>query len=232
MIIGGLATMPSRRQTAALAIKSILPNVDRLYVYLDRFAGTPAYVSHPKIVLLRSQDFGCIGANGKLLGLASAGPEDFYICFDDDNVYPRDFSLRLRLMLMALNRPAAVGIHGSLLTPGMVNFLKQRTVFHFAGRRLRPRSVDVLATNGCLFRAGDLRFDVRQWSAINMVDLNFSLESARRDVELWLVPQCKGWVRPLEEAQDDSIFQSLVRDDSRQTELARQLLALRSSRSQ
>jgi len=89
---------------------------------------------------------------------------------------------------MALNRSAAVVIHGSLHAPGVVNFLKQRTVFHFAGRRLRPRSVDVLATNGCLFR-------------------------------------------PLEEAQDDSIFQSLVRDDSRQTELARQRLAFRSGRS-
>ncbi|MCP9785201.1 hypothetical protein [Cyanobium sp. N5-Cardenillas] len=83
----------------------------------------------------------------------------------------------LRLMLMALNPSAAVAIHGSLHAPGMVNFLKQRTVFHFAGRRLRPRSVDVLATNGCLFRAGDLRFDVRHWLAINMVDLNVSLES-------------------------------------------------------
>jgi hypothetical protein len=232
MIIGGLATMPSRRQTAALAIKSILPNVDRLYVYLDRFSGAPACVDHPKIVLLRSQDFGSIGANGKLLGLASARPEDFYVCFDDDNLYPRDFSLRLRLMWMALNRPAAVGIHGSLLAPDMVRFSKQRTVFHFASRRLRPRSVDVLATNGCLFRVGDLRFDVKHWSEINMVDLNFALESARRDVELWLVPQCKGWVRPLQEAQEDSIFKSLEMDDSRQTELARQLLSLTRTQSQ
>lgn len=232
MIIGGLATMPSRRLTAALAIKTILPNVDRLYVYLDRFLETPSYFFHPKIVLLRSQDFGHIGANGKLLGLAAASPNDFYICFDDDNYYPRDFSLRLRLMRMALNRPAAVGIHGSLLDSDMVGFSKQRTVFHFGSRRIRPQRVDVLATNGCLFRAGDIRFDVMHWSEINMVDLNFALESARQYVELWIVPKCAGWVRPLMEGQDDSIFKALVMDDSQQTELARQLLALRKIQSQ
>lgn len=229
MIIGGLATMPSRRDTAALAIRSILPNVDRLYVYLDRFATIPPYVVHPKIVLLKSQDFGVIGANGKLLGLASAKPDDFYVCFDDDNIYPRDFCLRLRLMLLALNRSAAVGIHGSLLPHEFVSFSSQRTIFHFASRRIWPRRVDVLATNGCMFRVGAMQFDVLRWAEINMVDLNFALESARRQVELWIVPKCRNWVRPLKECQEDSIFKSLEKDDSRQTELAYQLQALRQS---
>ncbi|MCP9837598.1 hypothetical protein KBY84_08835 [Cyanobium sp. N.Huapi 1H5] len=229
MIIGGLATMPSRRDTAALAIRSILPNVDRLYVYLDRFTSIPPYVVHPKIVLLKSQDFGVVGANGKLLGLASAKPEDFYVCFDDDNFYPRDFCLRLRLMLLALNRSAAVGIHGSRLHRDLVSFSRQRTIFHFAGRRLRPRRVDVLATNGCMFRVGTMQFDVLRWPEINMVDLNFALESALRRVELWILPQCRHWVRPLKERQEDSIFRALETDDSRQTELARQLLSLRHS---
>lgn len=229
MIIGGLATMPSRRDTAALAIRSILPNVDRLYIYLDRFATIPSYVVHPKIVLLSSQDIGVIGANGKLLGLAFAKPDDFYVCFDDDNLYPRDFCLRLRLMLLALNRCAAVGIHGSLLPHDFISFSRQRTIFHFAGRRIRPRRVDVLATNGCMFRVGAMQFDVLRWSEINMVDLNFALESARRHLELWIVPKCRNWVRPLRECQEDSIFKSLEKDDSRQTELAYQLRALRQS---
>jgi hypothetical protein len=229
MIIGGLATMPSRRDTAALAIKSILPNVDRLYVYLDRFTTVPSYVVHPKIVILKSQDFGAIGANGKLLGLAMAGPDDFYVCFDDDNFYPRDFCLRLRLMLLALNRSAAVGIHGSLLPDDFVSFSRQRTIFHFASRKICPRRVDVLATNGCMFRVGEIQFDVLRWPEINMVDLNFALESARRHVESWILPKCRHWVRPLKECQEDSIFMSLEKDDSRQTELAHQLLALRQS---
>ena len=195
-IVGGLATMPSRGDTAPRAIASILPQVDRLELFLDRFDDLPDFVRHPKVRLHRSQDVGEIGANGKLLGLAEARADDLYVCFDDDNLYPAGFVRWLRAMHRLLPGRVAVGMHGGVFPERFDSFIADQKIDIFYQRQWRPKRVDLLATNGCLFRAGDLRFDVLEWTEVNMVDLNFTEQAIRHEVGLWTVPRRWNWVEP------------------------------------
>jgi hypothetical protein len=86
--------------------------------------------------------------------------------------------------------------------------------------------VDLLGTDSTAFRTSTLHFDVRAWEHVNVVDLSFALLARRDAVPLVAIPRTKGWVQPLAERQLDSIWLGVKRDDTEQTALAQELIAL------
>ena len=46
-LVGGLATMPSREHTPGAALKSVLPQPTRLYIYLDKYERVPERAGQP-----------------------------------------------------------------------------------------------------------------------------------------------------------------------------------------
>lgn len=223
MIVAGMATMPSRRAQAKLAIASFLGQVDRLFLFLDRFE-TPVDIRHPKIVVLRSQDFGDLRANGKLLGLTMCSGPSWYLTVDDDLKYPEDYVERMTAQLSALPRKTVLGVHGSRLKPPVQSYRDDRESIHRAVLRIEHEPVDIIGTDSALFHTDVLKFDVRDWSTVNMVDLNFAIECAKRGLDRKLATRRRFWVEALSENQPDSIYMALKKDDSRQTRLANELL--------
>ena len=223
MVVAGMATMPSRRGDLRTAIGSIIRQVDRLYLFLDRFE-IPVDIRHPKIVVLRSQEFGDLRANGKLLGLTMCSGPCWYFTVDDDIRYPDDYVQRMTLQLAALPRQTVLGVHGSRLKPPMNSYRENRESLHRAQMRTRHEPVDVIGTDSAAFNTEVLNFDVRKWPTVNMVDLNFAIECAKRGIARKLATRRRFWVEALSENQADSIYQGLRKDDSRQTALANELL--------
>jgi len=225
LVVAGMATMPSRRDTFVQALSSILPQVDRLFLFLDRFETLPT-IRHPAVVPLTSQTFGDLRANGKLLGLLMCSPGDLYLTVDNDILYPPDFVERLREGLASGGDRMVVGVHGSVLKPGLTSYWRDRQLAERTSERRMPRRVDVLGTDGAMFSTACLHFDVRSWEHRNMVDLCFALKCARRSLDRIILPRPAGWIRELAVQQPDSISRALQSDDSIQTRLARSLLAL------
>jgi len=223
--VAGMATMPSRRATAQLAVASILPQVSELWLFLDRFDDIPPFARDPRIHILRSQDHGGLHANGKFLGLALNPAECVYFGVDDDIEYPTDYCGRLERYLHRYSGDVAVGVHASILTPPMGSYLRDRTVLHRQSRRRLPTEVDVLGTDSVAFLSSALRFDVRKWPHVNRVDLRFALEARKGGIPLISVPRTHSWLKCLEEAQPDSIYTSLLKSDTDQTTLASELVA-------
>lgn len=224
-LVAGMATMPSRRETAPRALASILPQVDRLWLFLDRFAEVPAYAEHERIRILRSQDLGDLRANGKFAALLFEDEPAVFVGVDDDIAYPRDYCATLARALA--RRPGSVvGVHAAVLPPSPASYAADLEVLHRRSGQARLAGVDLLGSDSLAFRTDTLRFDVREWADVNMVDLSFALEARRRGVPLVMLPRPAHWLHALDENQDDSIWMGVLRDDSRQTELARELVAL------
>ena len=95
MIIAGMATMPSRIHTAPRAILSMLPQVDRLWLYLDGFYDVPDFAKHPKIICEFARDHGGLRAERKFRGLALDEKAEVCVSTDDDLLYPKDYVSRL-----------------------------------------------------------------------------------------------------------------------------------------
>ncbi len=231
LVVAGMATMPTRTNTFKAALRSILPQVDKIYIFLDGFEVIPPEAQHEKIFVARSQDVGDLKANGKLYGLIQTrGIKAYYVCVDDDILYPPDFVLILREQLAKYKGRAVVGVHGSVLHSEVNTYRKDREVYHRRQALERDREVDVLGTDGILFRSDSLWFDVRKWGLTNMVDLNFAIECERLGFKRISVKRSNNWIKHLDQQQPDSIYVQLMKNDEQQTRLAKELLSLSQSK--
>jgi hypothetical protein len=221
-----MATMPSRAETAPRAIASILGQVSRLWLFLDRFESIPDYADDPRVLVLRTQAEGDLRGNGKLLGLALEDEPCTYFAVDDDIEYPVDHCRTLERHLDRYGGRAVVGVHAAHLVHPLTSYRDGLHVLHRRASLARAEDVDVLGADSLALRTSTLRFDVRRWPDVNMIDLSFALEARRRGVPLVAVPRRANWVRALDENQPDSIWIGVLTDDSRQTVLAQELLAL------
>lgn len=221
-----MATMPSRSETAPRAIASILPQVEQLWLFLDRFDSIPTYADDERVRVVRSQDVGDLRASGKLLGLALQEQPCTYFAVDDDVDYPADYCDVLTAHVDRFSGRAAAGVHACLFREPMTSYVNDMKVLHRRSEQGRAVGVDLLGSDSLAFYTGTLRFDVREWRDVNVVDLAFALEARRRAVPLVMIPRRSHWLTALDENQDDSIWMSVVRDDGRQTELAREVMSL------
>lgn len=217
--------MPSRAQTFATALKSILPQVDRLFVFFDKFTTVPAaFTGHAKIVPLSVAEHGDLHGSGKFLGVGLHADPCLYFCFDDDILYPPDY---VAVMTRALNRHyfrAVVGLHGAFFQPPCLSFRRDRKVFHFAAELAVDAHIDILGTGTIAFHTGNFAIDPRAWPHHDMDDLMIAIEAAKREMPRITIRRPKGFLRALAENQSDSLYQSLNRDDSRHTAVMRAAL--------
>lgn len=218
-----MATMPSRSTTAPRAIASILPQIARLWLFLDGFDAVPPYALQERIRVVRSQDLGDIRANGKFAGVALEEAECTFFGVDDDIEYPPDY---VEGLASALERydGAVVGVHAGVLRTPVVSYRDDLKVLHRRSRQTRTAGVDLLGSDSLAFDTRTLRFDPRAWPDLNMVDLSFALEVRPRGIPLVMVQRASHWLRALDENQPDSIWSGLLRDDARQTVLAQSLV--------
>lgn len=225
-IVAGMATMPTRGETAPTAIASVLPQVDRLWLFLDRFEAIPDYARHDKIKILRSQDVGDIRANGKLLGIRLESEPCIFFGVDDDLLYPPNYVATLRGHLAKYDDRVVVGSHGAVLKSRIKTYRSSRRVYGFSRHLLWDHVVDVLGSACVAFSTRVCNFDVKAWTYVNMVDLQFALEARRAGLPMISVRRPRRWITQLAFKQSDSIYLALTKDESRQTELARRLSAM------
>jgi hypothetical protein len=221
-----MATMPSRAETAPRALASILPQVSSLWLFLDRFDAVPEYAQDDRIRVVRSQDVGDLRANGKLLGLALEEEPCTFFPVDDDVEYPSNFCGTLERWLRRYAGPVVVGVHAAILRSPVESYARDGKVLHRRAAQREERQVDLLGTDSLAIRSPELRVDVRDWPDVNMVDLRFALAARKQSLPLVMVPRRAYWLKALDENQQDSIWMSVLRDDSRQTALAQELGAL------
>lgn len=223
--IGGMATMPTRAHTLAIALDSILPQVDRLFLYFDKHERVPDFVAgRPKIVPLLPAQYGPIGGDGKLLGALLMGSPCLYFCFDDDIFYPLGY---VELLASGLERHrfgALVGIHATRFVAPHLSYRRHRQVLHFSAPLASDVPVDEIGAGTLAFHSGRFRVDPRAWRYHTMGDLMVAIEGVRRGLPRIALRRPARFVMPLEEVQHDSLFRKLLQDDSLETAIMRRVL--------
>jgi len=226
-----MATMPSRAVTFPEALRSILPQVDRLYLYLDGHQEVPEASRHDeRIIPIFSRDEPGLAGAGKFLGLERETEPCLYVTVDDDILYPPNYVAYLAARLRAHGSRAVVGVHGSVHHRPLTSYKRNRDIFHFTGQLKFEQTVDALGTGTTMFDTAVLRFDVRRWPQINMSDLDVAIEAAKSRLPMICVARRRNFLQALSNDQPDSIYSAMSRDDSRQTSRALELLALRSAK--
>jgi hypothetical protein len=229
-IVAGMATMPSRAATFPMAFRSIIHQVDRLYLYLDGHQELPEVARNDtRVIPIFSHEEPKLGTAAKFLGLIREPETCLYVGVDDDIKYPPNYVAKLHARIKAHGYRVIVGVHGAVLNRPLTSYLSNRTVFNFANSLQCEQAVDVLGTGTMMFDTVVFRFDVRRWPQLNMSDLNVAVEAAKSGLPMICVARKKYFLFPLARNQSDSAWRALQKDDSRHTSRALELLALKAA---
>ena len=217
--VGSLATIPSRVGMLQQVVKAVLPQVDRLNVYLNGFHSVPGFLQQPKITVVRSQDHGDHGDAGKFFWVDDV--DGYHISFDDDVHYPPDTVDRLVRAVDHYGRRVAVAFHGAVIAPNPWNYYRSRTVYHCTQAVAADIPVHVLGTGSMCFHTGYMQVSRDDFPEPNMADIWFAMLGQQQKVPFLTLQRPKKYIVPM--PVKDSIFgSSRSRDLSRMDTAARQ----------
>lgn len=193
--MGAMASFPPRREALKASLESILTQIDEMVLYLNEYEDVPDFTRHPKIRVVRSQEAkGDLRDNGKFYDL----PKDdhsYVFTFDDDLIYPPDYTRKMIHNIEMLGRSSVVGVHG-VVFPEKANFtkLQQRKVSHFQYAQ-KGHFADLLGTGTTAWHSSRLKVDLDDFGSKGVCDLWFAAATAKRGVPLFSVPREANWLK-------------------------------------
>ena len=219
--------MPSRVDSLKQVVESILPQCEKLGVYLNEYRSVPEFLNDPRIVIARSQDHGDQKDNGKFFFVEQSDFK-YYATIDDDINYPKDYVSRLLRQLKFVGDSDAVGVHGFLLPEEVSSITSNRHVFHFgeAAAFLTPASV--LGTGTTIFNREKWNLKFSEFGQPGMADVWFAIAAKKRAANLWAIPRPKSWMSAIaqptsfENESSASLYDAFKGRDLYQVELLRE----------
>lgn len=188
-IRAGLATIPGREEGLSAVLKSISPQVDEVYVYLNGFKEMPScLLGYDNVFIVEGPD---VGDRGKFISVDQF--DGYYFAIDDDINYPGNYVRRLIDSIERYGRRAVVGWHGSQLKKGFSSYYEQssRRVMTFGGRYDDDHRVHLLGT-GCLaFHTDTIDIRYESFTRANMADIFFALVGQKQKVPFVLAAHRK-----------------------------------------
>ena len=219
-ITASLATIPSRRASLEKVVRCLLPQVDRLNVYLnetpaipgsEEYLEIPDFLNDPKIVAVRSQDtaFGDRGDAGKFYWAGDV--QGYHVICDDDLHYPRDFVQTLIEGVEKYGRKAVVGFHGAVLTDPFTEYYRSRRVYHFSRSLGSDIPVHILASNSLAYHTDTISVSQDDFRSPNMADIWFGLKAQQDQVPMLCLSHPEGWLVDDPLTREDSIYSHSTR---------------------
>lgn len=221
-VIANICSIPSRVDTLAQVVDRILPQVDHLNVFLDKYDTVPEFLTaRPAITVRRSAEFDTdFRDNAKFLDFddrKKTGKPFHYLTLDDDIVYPHDYVRTLVDRLDAFDNRVIAGVHGVVCEEQPSAYFRNRFIYHYRRDALAaPRLVNNLGTGTACFH--DALFDTldpRRWPLGGMVDIFLSLEARQRNIPMLAIDRHAGWLRDFEGARETTTLFSEFHDKER-----------------
>lgn len=217
IISAGLASFPARREKLEQTIASLLPQVDRIYVYLNQYDAIPDFLKHSRITVELGGTDRDLRDNGKFYFVEQA-KAGYFFTVDDDIVYPADYVQRLIRGIEFYERKAIVGVHGTIFAKPIVKYFKGRTVYHFEHELRHDVVVNQLGTGTVAFHTSSIRPALTSFRSTGMADVWLALLAKAKNLPLIVLQRPAGWLRSIG-LDESNLFREYRHDDSQQTRL-------------
>jgi len=203
-VTASLASIPTRRASLEKVVEALLPQVDRLNVYLNGYPDVPPFLKRPSITVERSQDHGDLGDRGKMFWAEKA--QGYYVTCDDDIAYPPDYVSTLIRRIEDHGRRVIVGVHGATLNNTVRHYYRDRTVTHFAESLGADKAVHILGTGTTAWHTATLDVRMADFPEPNMADVWLGLLAQRKKIPMASVARAKKWIGIVPGSQKDTIY--------------------------
>ncbi len=195
-IVAGVASFKKRKEIFKTTIESILPQIDHLYAYLNRYDDVPDYLIHSKITVFRSQDYDDLSANGKIFILDKLH-SCYFFALDDDILYPPDYVKRMISCLNKYNNKVGVVVHGSIFPKQVKWYFERYSLYPFQHALEQDKFVTLIGSGTFAFHTDTLKTKFTDFYGKVMVDLKFSILAKQQRVPLVCISRPKLWLKAL-----------------------------------
>lgn len=203
-VFASLATIPGRERGLERVVEALLPQVDGLGVYLNRYDRVPACLERPKITVARSQVHGDRGDAGKFFWAGSTS--GYQLVCDDDLDYPDGYVERMVEGIEHHGRRAVVGFHGCVLREPVTDYYRSRRLLHFTRGVAADTPVHVLGSGVAGYHVSAIRVRPSDFPAPNMADIWLALLGQRQRVPFVCLRREDGWLTELPGFREISIY--------------------------
>ncbi|MGB0524122.1 MAG: glycosyltransferase [Flammeovirgaceae bacterium] len=198
-IYAGMATIPNRSHILKATVRSIIQQVDKLFIFFNDFDEIPDWINdYGKIVpYLSKQENTNMGDAGKFYGLNKIDEKDFYFfSLDDDCLYPKNYVWHMIDKIEKYDRKAVVGAGGYIMKPEVKHFYSDRqSSWHIYQNNEKDRIVHILHTCLTAWHSTTLDFNYDSCKLPNMGDIWLGIEAQKQSVPMILVQRPGKWVR-------------------------------------
>ena len=193
-IHASMASVPWREDTLQEVVNSILPQVDRLNIYLNSWENIPNYLKSDKINVIKSQDaIGDIGDRGKFYWCEEI--DGLHLTIDDDIIYPNDY-VTSALKALNQNGKSIITYHGSKLISE--KFSEKLTVSHFSKKSEIDQVVDIGGTGVMAYMTSDIKVHFDSFKCDFWADGWMAIQAKEQDVPLIALSHEEGWLKPVD----------------------------------
>lgn len=193
-----LASIPERAHLLRRVVEALLPQVDRLGVYLNDYAIMPAFLRHPRIEV-RGGPFapGPDRGDAGKFAWSMEGEDGIRFTCDDDLDYPPDYCDTLEAAIEWYGRRAVVGFHGVIVRRPVEDYYRDRGVLHYCSALPEDRDVHILGTGALAYHTSTIRVDPDGWPR-NASDVGLGADLQRARVPRVCLAHTAGWLRSME----------------------------------
>jgi hypothetical protein len=194
--IGSMATFPGREKTLEDVIKRLVPQLDRIYIYLNEYKKIPTFLEkYPNVKpVLGADTYGNLNANGKMIFLDYEESDCLVFTLDDDILFPNDYVQIMSSYMAAFNYRAGLTVHGSII-PDVASWYYERT--HVLGARKNlsyHHAINLVGSGTFVFMKNSIPVEFHQFTQDIYVDLALSLAALKNNVPLMAVKRPENWI--------------------------------------
>jgi len=217
--VGGMSSIPTRAANLPAVLAEVLPQVDRLHLFLHGYDAIPEAAHHPKILPVLAPREHPFRASGKFYGLQFEKQPCVYIGFDDDILYHAGHVARLIRALKRYRGRVYVGTHAlNWRSPDVRStYNRGRRSYYFERFLAADYIVDVIGAGTAAFVSTEMPIFPPDWEWGDMDDLMVAIEAEKRHMPRVMLARPLKSIEAIEINQADSLSVATQRDDSRQT---------------
>ena len=209
-VTANIATYAPRKESLKRMIQSIENQVDSINIYDNEIQ--PVNLTD----------------NGKFFRLDSITKPEYYLCMDDDLIYPPDYVER---MIEAIERyNCIVSFHGRQLLGTGLEYYKGHKSFHCLHGVIHDEMVDVVGTGVTGFSTEYFKPKGLAYSPDKkMSDLIFSLEAAMQGKQMGVISHAPNWIKHIDNKETIHSTES-IKGTPRQNQIANEIFMIRNGK--
>ncbi len=201
-VTASISSVGWRKESLNEVIEALLPQVDRINVFLQNYDSVPSFLMNSKITVARGEDYPhalALGACAKFFWAKNI--QGYHIIADDDLIYPRNYVSLLIKKIEQYGRKAVVGFHGKIFHR-QDNGTYKRILYHYIRSLANDTWVNLLGTGVMAYHSDTIKISLEDFVVRNHADMGFALIARRQGIPLVCIERPKKTVLRGKESRD------------------------------